>query len=72
MQTINDYTTQTGMQATFARMLAFAQRHDWGQDAQIIDGGVRVGCDVVEQDGRVWREFAVIDCMSDLRDWAGY
>lgn len=53
-------------------MLAFARLHDWGFDAEIVEGGLRVGVEVQYADGRWAREFTVVRTMRELRDWAGY
>ncbi len=57
---------------TQTQMLPFARRHDWGYDAMIVDGGVRVGCEVRHADGIWVREHAVVTSMRELLAWAGY
>lgn len=55
-----------------SHLLAFARLHDWGHDAELVDGGIRVGCDVLAADGSWTREYSVIADMRALRLWAGY
>lgn len=56
----------------YSNMLNWARLHDWGYDAEIVDGGLKVGCDLRYPDGRVSREFKVVSNMAELRNWAGY
>lgn len=53
-------------------LLTFARFHDWGYDAQLVDGGIRVGCEVCHADGSWDREYTVCADMRSLRLWAGY
>jgi len=53
-------------------LLAFAREHDWGYDAELVDGGIRVGCEVRLADGSWSREYSVLADMRSLRLWAGY
>lgn len=54
------------------QLLAFARLHDWGHDAVLVDGGIRVGCEVLRADGTWAREYTVCVDMRSLRLWAGY
>jgi hypothetical protein len=54
------------------QLLSFARLHAWGFDAEIVDGGVRVGCEVHRADGTWSREYSVCADMRSLRLWAGY
>jgi hypothetical protein len=47
------------------RLLKFAQQHDWGRDARIIDGEVVIYDPGEEQSYK----FKTVD---ELREWAGY
>lgn len=53
-------------------LLAFARLHDWGYDAELVPGGILVGCDVRHADGTWTREYSVHSDMRSLRLWAGY
>lgn len=53
-------------------LLTFARLHDWGYDAQLVDGGIRVGCEVRHADDSWTREYSVLADMRSLRLWAGY
>ena len=53
-------------------LLDFARSHDWGFDAELVDGGIRVGCEVRRADGTWTREHTVCADMCSLRLWAGY
>jgi hypothetical protein len=53
-------------------LLRFARLHDWGFDAELVDGGIRVGVEALMPDGTWVREYSVVADMRALRDWAGY
>lgn len=53
-------------------LLEFARLHDWGYDAELVPGGIRVGGDVRHPDGSWTREYSEFADMRSLRDWAGY
>ena len=53
-------------------MMRFAARHDWGQSARVVDGGVSVTGSVRLADGSLVTETVTVRSMAELRDWAGY
>lgn len=53
-------------------LLRFARLHDWGYDAAIVAGGIKVGVEVHHADGTWTREYSVLPNMAALRAWAGY
>lgn len=56
----------------YVQLLSFARLHDWGYDAALVDGGIRVGCEVRHADGTWSREYTVCADLQSLRCWAGY
>lgn len=64
---------RSGATAVQRAMMSFALAHDWGYDVELAaDAGVRVGCDCVDPEGVVTREYTTVYTMPQLRDWAGY
>lgn len=54
-----------------AAMLAFALRHDWGQDATLVDGTLQVTEECTDTSGH-HSEAATFRSLPALRKWAGY
>lgn len=66
------HANEHGLETQMQDLLTFAQAHDWGHDAELVDGGIRVGTEVRRADGTWTREYTVCADMRSLRLWAGY
>ena len=60
------------MSTEMQTMIRFANRHDWGQTARVVAGGLRVTATVRLADGSLTTESATVQSMGELRNWAGY
>lgn len=60
------------MQMLDMQHLAWARRHDWGEDARLEDGAIVNLIDYVMEAGQWVQTRVSFDDFDELRAWAGY